>query len=230
MKREFSFTITKIREDTEDVISIFFKKPTDFTYNAGDCIDIGFSDTSLGRKTFSFASSPYEGDLYITYKKGVSSYKKVMEMLEVGDNVSVVHYGSNFIFYPGKKSIFIAGGVGVTPLRSMIYTSIYEKAKEDLILIYLNNSDLFVFFDEFKDWENNNKNLSCIFINTMKTGRISKEMLVDYVPSIKNNLFDFYISGPPLMIDAVGNIIEDLGFVDHIIHTDSFDGYTKELE
>ncbi len=230
MKQQYSLKVTKIRQDAPDVVSIFFQKPSDFLYNAGDCIDIGFKDSALGRKTFSFASSPLEDDLYITYKKGISAYKKKMQTLNVGDSVQVIHYGSNFVFHPGKRSIFIAGGVGVTPLRSMIYTSLQDSSQEEMILVYLNNSNDFVFDAEFLDWQKDHPHFRYIPLNTVQKGRISEQMLMDNLPAVSSSPYDFYISGPPLMIDAVSSIIEDLGLTDHIIHTDSFDGYTQELE
>lgn len=230
MKQEYSLEVIKIRQDAPDIVSIFFQKPSDFSYNAGDCVDIGFIDASLGKKTFSFASSPLEDDLYITYKNGISAYKKKMQALDVGDRVQVIHYGSNFVFHPGKRSIFIAGGVGVTPLRSMIYTSLQGSTREEMILMYLNNSDDFVFDAEFLDWQKTHTYFRYIPLNTVQKGRISKQMLVEHLPTVASSSYDFYISGPPLMIDAVSTIIDALGLTDHIIHTDSFDGYTQELE
>jgi ferredoxin-NADP reductase len=153
-----------------------------------------------------------------------------MQSLDVGDKVVVTHYGSNFVFHPGKKSIFVAGGVGVTPLRSMIFTSLQKGSKEEMILLYLNNSDEFVFDAEFLVWQQEFPHFRYIPINTIRKGRISKEMLIIHLPTVEVNAYDFYISGPPLMIDAVSSIIDDLGLTDHIIHTDSFDGYTQELE
>lgn len=229
MKQEYLLEVTKIRPDAPDIVSIFFQKPADFAYNAGDCIDIGFKDSALGKKTFSFASSPLEDDLYITYKRGISDYKKKMQTLDVGDSVIATHYGSNFVFHPGKKSIFIAGGVGVTPLRSMIYTSLQGISQEEMILVYLNNSDDFVFEAEFLDWQKVHPHFRYIPLNTVQKGRISKNILIQHLPTVSSSPYDFYISGPPLMIDAVSTIIEDLGLADHIIHTDSFDGYTQEL-
>lgn len=230
MKKEFYLQITKIEQETSDIVNLYFQKPDSFSYNSGDCIDILLSDRTLGKKTFSFASSPLDQDLFITYKKGISTYKKFLESLRVGDKVECTHYGSNFIYHPGKKSIFIAGGVGITPLRSMVRTSVLLNIKEQMIVLYLNNSDEFAFQDELLSWVGQYSNLKCFFINSSIKGRISEEMLQRIIPEVKKESFDFYISGPPLMVDLATQIIDGLGLTNHIIHTDSFDGYTKELE
>lgn len=230
MINEFNLKILDIRDETSDVINLYLHKPIDFAYNSGDCIDIMLSDRKLGKKTFSFASSPLESEIFITYKKGISLYKKLLKSLRVGDIIECTHYGSNFVYHSGKKSIFIAGGVGVAPLRSMIRTSLLRGTKERMVLIYLNNSDQFAFQDELLSWVDQYSNLKCFFINSSLEGRISEQMILSLIPEVKKKSFNFYISGPPLMVDLTTQIIDSLGFTNHIIHTDSFDGYTKELE
>lgn len=228
MKKSSSLEVIELKEESKDCISIILKKPTEFSYQAGDCLDISFSDAlQLGKQTYSFASTPQEEEIILTFKKGYSEFKHRLEKLLPGDHIEVLQYGSNFIFDPSRQSVMIAGGVGITPLRSMIKTRLDSKPYVPTVLIYLNKTSDFPFYKELSSWEKKFLSLSIYWIPTDQEGRLTTDKFLKLVGSPVE--FDYYAAGPPLMVDAITEILEGLEIDPEQIHTDSFDGYLEEI-
>jgi len=93
----------KTTYDEADYVTICFKKPKGFIFEPGNWIDIRFlsPDLSIG-KTYSIASSPTESDILITFKKGVSKFKKAFEQISVGDTMLITWFS-----FQQKVSILI---------------------------------------------------------------------------------------------------------------------------
>lgn len=223
-----SLVVKGIRQETDLYFSIIFERPIGFEFNAGDCVDLAFTDDPLHeKKTFSFASSPTEEDLVITAKRGFSTYKDKMEKLRIGYVIAATQYGSNFVFDPNHRSLFIAGGVGVTPFRSMIKEAVDLNRQKEITLIYLSHSDNFPFIEELVKWESENPLLKVYTIATDKDGRFTKETLQKLLPKEANSVMS-YVVGSPGMVDSVEEYLLELGVGKDFIRTDSFDGYVQE--
>jgi len=222
------FRVLKLRPENGECYSIIVEKPKGFEYQAGDCVYLSFPDKlTLGKQTYSFASSPHEDFLLFTFKKGYSEFKHQLEMLYGGSFLQIVQFGSNFIFDVKKESIMIAGGVGITPLRSMIKTRLMKSPDITTHLIYLNKTNAFPFQKELESWEKEFSALHTTWLVTDKVGRLSLPIISDITKHPR--AFDYYIAGPPLMIDATIDILISLEVDTGRIHTDSFDGYIEEL-
>src|SRR5579864_4745967 len=168
--------IKEKRTETQNCLSIVFERPRGLTYKAGNWMDIRFfsADLSIG-KTFSFSSSPTEPDIMITFKKGMSKFKKTLEKVSIGDTMFITQYGSNgFLLNKRHPSVLIAGGIGITPFRSMIKEAIDTDSKAEITLIYQSHIDAFPFHKELAEWEKSYSFLKVHFIVTGKQGRLTK--------------------------------------------------------
>lgn len=216
--------IKEIRVETQEYVSIIFAKPKGFTFTLGECFSFRFpsGDTS---KVFSFASSPSEDVIIISYKKGVSEFKKKLQKLHIGESMEVALYGSQYHFDSKKSSIFIAGGIGITAFRSIIKYCVDKHIISSIHLIFMNRTEYFPFREELENFKRELKNLSVTYIATSIEGRLSEEK-IEKLSLRKND--EVYIAGPPLMIDTAVYLLKHYGIKEKYLHTESFDGYTEE--
>ncbi|MDP3758689.1 MAG: FAD-binding oxidoreductase, partial [Candidatus Daviesbacteria bacterium] len=121
-------------------------------------------DTRGTRRYFTIAASPTEGNLRIgvkflgaaassAYPNG-SSFKKALANLNPGDSVVASQLSGEFTLPKdlSKKLVFIAGGIGVTPFRSIIKNMIDKNEKRDIVLFYsVKNLADVVYMDIFKE-------------------------------------------------------------------------------
>ena len=120
----------------------------------------------------------------------------------------------------------IAGGIGITPFRSMIKYAFDQKLKTPITLIYSNSDENFPFKKELDQWQNDLPNLTIHYLNTTETGRLGKEKLTSLINSTFYILHStFYLAGPPKMVDDFEKMLLDLGVDETNIRYDRFDGY-----
>lgn len=206
--------------------SVYFTRPANFVFEAGDWIDIQFGERKLnGGITYSISSSPTEGDIRITFREGISEFKKALQAIQPGERLVISQYGNDYDFQLKKNqsSILIAGGVGIAPFHSMIKEMFDNSDMNTVTLIYLNQNDNFLFKSELDIWAKALPNLSIAYISTKEINRKKREKLI--LSLIKNPNQNFYISGPPAMIESNEHLLIDAGVQVRDIRIDSFGGY-----
>lgn len=206
--------------------SIFFAWPVNFDFEAGDWIDIQFSGQKLnGGITYSISSSPTEGDIRITFREGISEFKKALQSIQPNERLFISQYGNDYDFQLKKSqsSVLIAGGVGIAPFRSMIKAMFDNKDMNSVTLIYLNQNENFLFKDELDIWAKALPSLSIAYISTKEINRKKRKELI--LSLIKNPNQNFYISGPPAMVESNEHLLIDSGVKVRDIRIDSFGGY-----
>jgi len=224
-----SLNVEKMGSISNDCLAIILEKPSSFYYQAGDCVDISFQDAiHLGKQTYSFASSPHEQSLMLAFKKGYSEFKHRLHALKPSDILQAIQYGSNFIFDSKIPSVMIAGGIGITPFRSMIKTRLIEHPTIKTILLFQNRTLDFPFYTELNHWQKEYPSFEIHWLDTDTKGRLTPETLATILGE-KKDTYHYYVAGPPLMVDASMEILETLMINASDIHTDSFDGYTDEI-
>ncbi|NOX96716.1 MAG: heterodisulfide reductase subunit F [Nitrospirae bacterium] len=154
--------IKEIREETQDIktFKLVFQDEElrkSFTYKPGQFIE--FSIFGVGESPFCLASSPTrEGYIECSIKK-MGKVTQAIHDLEEGDIVGIRGpYGNGFPVeeMKGKNLIFVGGGIGLAPLRSLIWNVIDRRDDfKDVIIVYGSRSiaDL-VYKDELKQWQN----------------------------------------------------------------------------
>ena len=245
-----------------DVMSFKFSKNNDdqidnktLNYNAGQFafFDIGqvYNDPKGPIRHFTISSSPTENFIMFSTRIRDSPYKKRLLTLEKGAKVKFRGPEGQFVLHQdySKYTVFLSGGIGVTPFRSMIKYATDMQLPVPIIMFDSNRDrNNILFKKEFDDWASINKNLKIIYTiseekeeqhneqsppplstaNDWKGeyGRIDKAMILKYADTNVLNNSIFYICGPPSMLKSMQALLqEDLKIPKERIKIEEFTGY-----
>jgi ferredoxin-NADP reductase len=188
------------------------------------------------RRYFTIASSPSDKDIRVAVKfyKPSSTYKKALFALRPGDTVVASQLAGNFTMPRDKqkKLVFIAGGIGVTPFRSMIQHLMDKKERRDIILMYSNRSlEDTAYIDLISRAEAETGLQSVPIFNTPPPHAAPGEfptlldagVLAREVPDFRER--EFYLSGPNSMVNAASDMLSGLGVPRRHIKKDYFPGF-----
>jgi ferredoxin-NADP reductase len=198
------------------------------------------TDSRGSRRYFTIASSPTEEDIRIGIKffdKG-SSFKDALLDIDQNSQIVASQISGNFIMPKdkSKKLVFIAGGIGITPYRSMIKYLIDKNQKRDVILLYSVTNDKEISYKKIFEQARESLGIKTIYTvtdddavasesNTRK-GFINAEFIKREVPDYQDRIF--YISGTQGMVSALYKALISLGVSRKQIKTDYFPGYTPK--
>lgn len=218
--------ILKIKQknlEGNNCFSLIFEKPKKFSFYAGQYLDMELPiNGKFDSRTFTISSSPSEDFLMITTKYGISKFKKAMEKLKTGDSINVSHPIGTFTLDESQSAVFIAGGIGITPFRSIIKYVLDHKLNTPITLIYSNSDANFLFKKELDKWKEKLPNLTIHYINT---SRLGKDSLFKLYPKPKTPNLIYYLAGPPSMVDDFEKMLLKLRVDQTDIRYDRFDGY-----
>ena len=231
MPESYKIKLKDRKEIARETMAFYFEKPKDFIFVAGQHITMKQTGIDDNSRVFCMASAPYEDDLIFAMRMRDSEFKNALKSMPIGAEVEITKPRGSFILHDdmSRPAVFLVGGIGVTPFRSMLLQVAHEKLTHKIFMFYSNYTLLdAAFLDELKDLEN--KNSSYKFIATMtkaewhgETGYISKDMLKKYIDDIKALIY--YIAGPPGFVLAMRGLIEEIGVNPDDIKTDEFEGY-----
>jgi NAD(P)H-flavin reductase len=225
-------TIEDIRRETPDVktFRLVFKDPAvrdSFDYRAGQ---FGlYSAFGYGESTFCIASSPTrKGYIECTFRH-VGRVTGGLADLSVGDTMGFRGpYGNSFPVeeWKGKNIVFIAGGIALPPVRSVICHCLDRREDYgDVTIVYgARNVDDLVYKHELEHWdERSDVNL----VQTVDPGGETPEWKgkVGFVPTVlegaapKPENTVAVLCGPPIMIKFSLQTLENLGFTDDSVYT-----------
>jgi glycine betaine catabolism B len=227
-------------------------RPLSYTAGQFAFFDIGgvYNDPKGPIRHFTISSSPTENFIMFSTRIRDSPYKKRASNLEEGSRVKVRGPEGQFVLHEddySKPAVFLSGGIGVTPFRSMIKYATDKQLPLKIVMFDSNrNRDNILFKREFDDWAKNNKNLKIIYTisedhgrqeqqqpasstaNDWKGeyGRIDKGMILKYLDTNMLNNSIFYICGPPSMLKAMQSLLQDdLEIPKERIKVEEFTGY-----
>ena len=129
------------------------------------------------------------------------------------------------------KIAMLAGGIGITPFRSMIQYSIDMNLGIDIVLMCSNRTeDDIIFKEDFEDMMKKRSRFSMVLTCTRPgdtwtgiCGRINSEMIQQEIPDVRERLV--YICGPPVMVESMVQILHEMTVPDHRILVENFLGY-----
>ncbi|MBI2596619.1 FAD-dependent oxidoreductase [Candidatus Daviesbacteria bacterium] len=213
------------RLETNKYFSLILEKSVNFSFYPGQYLDIRLpvNDKHGSTRTFTIASSPTEDFLMVTTKTGVSKFKKMMEKLKRRATVTTAHPAGTFTLDESTPAIFIAGGIGITPFRSMIKYAVDKKLTFPITLIYSNSDNNFLFKEVLDQWQNQLPNLKIIYHNTRQQDHLNRTQLTTIVQMYGNPIY--YLAGPPGFVNSMEEKLLQLEVDKTNIRTDRFDGY-----
>ncbi len=237
--------VLKLKEKIQvgsDIYHFVFIPDQQLKFRAGQYLEWtvpnSHSDGRGNRRYFTIASSPTEKEIMLGVKipsEGASSFKRTLQAMKSGDTILASQLGGDFTLPtdPNQKLVFIAGGIGITPFRSMVQTLINHQEKRDVILFYACASPQEFAYKELFDEAAQKIGLKTIYVITKsehvppqwtgKVGRLTAEMITAEVPDCPNHYF--YLSGPNAMVEAYKTVLHKLQVIGKNIVTDYFPGF-----
>ncbi len=230
----FETSVIQKIQRTQNIISIRFNKPKDFEHIPGQFMFIKLKSGGKElEKHFTISSSPTEQDyIEVTKKLTGDEFANALAALKVGDKVTINAPFGDFTFKGEYDKIgMFSGGIGITPLHSMIRYCTDNKLNTNIVLLYSNRTENDIAFkNELLELQRQNRNFKVINTITQPdkgwkglTGRINKEMVQKEIPDYMERVF--YICGPPKMVDAMVGVLKEMNVSDEQIKQEYFPGY-----
>ncbi len=234
MPNEFSTNLISKIDRVKGVTSFRFERPEDLRYQAGQffILTIFPGQEREMTKHFSFSSSPTEDFIEFTTRMTGSDFKNRLSGLKKGDEVIIkAPYGQFVLNQENKLAAFLIGGIGITPVRSISKYCTDTGSDTDIIILYGNdNNKQITFLEDFNRMSEANPKLNLVNVITKPdqdwsgyTGYIDKDIIKKEINDYLKR--DYYISGPPKMVNAMRDIIESLKISSEQLHQESFTGY-----
>lgn len=237
------------RREIADGISAFWldTSGTDFSFVAGQyatftLLDPPETDTEGTKRDFSIASSPDElPRIMLVTRMRDTAFKRNLKNIPLGTKVNVSAPMGSFVLHKNleKPALFLVGGIGITPIRSIIADATHRKLPHKLMLLYSNRTVASTtFLAAFEAWAKENPNF--LFIPTItdeqptnwthEVGRITEPMLRTHLVRLTSQTPGnpspiAYIVGPPAFVSAILPIAEHAGIDPDNIRTEEFAGY-----
>ena len=226
-------------EVAQETMEFRFFKPAGFTFKPGQFADYTLikpleTDAEGDTRGFSLGA-PCEEDIVFTTRMRDTAFKRNMKKMAPGTEVIFdAPYGS-FTLQNNTKipAVFLSGGIGITPMRSIILQATHDKTAHKIFLFYANKSTKdAAYLEELTEAQNANENFKLIASMTDKdasrewqgeTGFFTKEMLQKYIGDLSIPIY--YISGPPSMVTSIRKTLNEAGIDDDNIRTEEFSGY-----
>ena len=242
--------VKKIIKETEDAVSIHFKQPEDkkIEYKSGQFFTFIFDiNGKEERRAYSLCSSPYvDADLAVAVKrvnKGLIS-NHINSNIKEGDTIKALAPTGAFTFVPDETKerhiILLGGGSGITPLFSILKTTLEKEQKSKITLVYANQSKKStIFAQQIEDIQSKNKDRVNVlhYLDEENVGKkkllglkkqkpfLTKAKLKEMLAPLNlktNDPVEFYICGPSGMMKVAEDTLLSLSFPSSIIKKESF--------
>jgi ferredoxin-NADP reductase len=235
MAQEFELEIEEVIQRTYNTKSVRLEAAPGVDYKAGQFMCVTLRSESLCKRYLSLSSSPTEkGYIEFTKKLTQSDFSCALDNLKPGDRLKIQYPLGKFTLEdnPADKIAFLSGGIGITPIRSIVKSVVDKNLGTDMVLVYSNRSikDI-VFKEDFDAMQKAYPKLRVAHVLCEATpdfkcalGHINAQVIIDEIPDYKAR--KFFLCGPPPMVEAMKKILaEELGLAKEQIVTENFVGY-----
>jgi ferredoxin-NADP reductase len=224
--------LTARKPESPGIESFVFKPEKPLVWKAGQFLHYVLNhaptDDRGSDRWFTIASAPYERHVRLTTRfasERSSTFKKALKALKLGDSIEVSDLDGDFIVSdPKKQYIFIAGGIGITPFRSILKQAAHEGKFLRAKLLYANRKNVAAYKEEFEAMAKRNPNLEIHYL--FHPQHIDEQTIKELVPDLQTPLF--YVSGPEPMVESVGKMLQQIGISKNRIKQDWFPGYPAD--
>ena len=234
MLQELTAIVKEVIVRTYNVKSVRLNINGRIDFKAGQFLSITLQNNPALKKYLSISSSPTEKCyLEITKKLTNSDFSKAFNQIKSGDNVKIQYPLGKFILgEPPADIAFLSGGIGITPIRSIVKYAVDNDLGTDMVLVYANRTvkDI-VFKEDFDAMQKAYPKLKVAHVLCEPTPGFTCIPGLINARVIKNEVGDylkrrFYLCGPPQMVEAIEKILtEELKVPEENIITENFQGY-----
>jgi predicted ferric reductase len=228
------FTITDVHQETHDTYTLTFeprdRKPT--ARNPGQFMFVKF--IRPGRPSelhpFTISASPLKTKILQATIKQSGNFTNTIDQTQVGDEARIeAPYGRfSLVHEQCSKLVFIAGGVGITPIMSMLRYLKESNDRRPVLLLYGNKTQRDILFrDELNGLPNHVTTVHVLSEPTDQwqgpRGYITKDILQEHAGSLLSDAgTHIFLCGPPAMMSKVQESLGALGVPDSRIHCERF--------
>ena len=228
-------------EVASGTMAFHFEKPPGFNFLAGQASDFTLpnppeNDDEGNKRSFTLACAPYENEITIATRMRDTAFKRSLKRIDLGTELELDGPWGELTLHEDTKTpaVFLTGGIGITPVRSIVLQATHDKLPHRIFAFYSNRTPQDApFLDELNAAQKANSNFSLIATmteigaspNTWKgeTGYIDEAMLKKHLSDLQQPIY--YISGPPEMVSAMQKLLKKAGVNDANIRTEEFSGY-----
>lgn len=223
----------------KNTMAFHFEKPANFEFIAGQFGDITLlssdkTDEKGNTRALSFVSAPFESDLVFATRLRETAFKHSLKDLPLGTEIKLDSPYGGFRLHNNIETpaVFLIGGIGITPVRSIIAQATHDNSKHNITLLYSNKTAVdAAFAKELEMLASRNQNFKFVKVysdvseemDSSERGHIDIDMLRHYVPNI--SLPIFYLAGPAVMVKAMREMLVKAGADEDNIRTEEFGGY-----
>ncbi len=174
---------------------------------------------------FTNSAAPFENHVMISTRidpQRSSSFKLALQALQPGDEIEGDGPEGDFtVENTARNYIFVAGGIGITPFRSILAAAGHKGTQLKVNLLYANRDNNIAFKEELDKLAANNPNLKIEYI--VNPNKIDKQLLKQRIDATQNPIV--YVSGPKPMVLDFADQLSELGLSNDNIKIDDFPGY-----
>ena len=238
---EYEMTLVDRQKIARDTLAFWFDtNGASFGFRAGQHADFVVTrpyieSESDNSRTFSLASSPYEKrPVMIAMRMRKTGFKTALKSAPLGTKFIVSRPRGSFTLHRDitRPAVFLAGGIGIAPIRSILQQATQERLPHKLYLFYSNReADDAAFVEEFESLAAQNPNF--IFVPTVtgprstawphEKGHINREMLTRYLLGLSGPVY--YVAGPSGMVTAMTGLLNSSGVSEDDMKTEEFGDY-----
>lgn len=234
-------TLKEIRDVADGTRLYVFEKPEGFSYQAGQYTAIKLEnlvepDEKSGVRSFSFASAPSDNEVSFAMRQGESGFKKTFWALTPGSTINVTKPVGFFTIDESdiRPVVFLAGGIGITPVHSILREAAAKGSEREYVLFYANRFEKdAAFLEEVKALPVKNLKVVTVYSKSDvpcadcndERGYVSAEMLKKYFGDVSGRVY--YVVGSPEFSEAMMAVLDTLGVPKEDRKSDPFTGLRK---
>ena len=231
--------VVGLRDESPTTFSLVLKPSRQWSgFDAGQFVELAVQLN--GRRVsryFTISSSPnYFNDtglieLTIQEQPGGLVTPYLRQSLRAGDYIQLSHAQGNFTqpeSSPLGSQLFIAGGSGITPFRSMLEEMLHQRTpRETTLLYYARHEHEHLFAKEFSEVTAKHPQVKVVYISSKSQGRFNHTHLQQHYKGLKPS--DVFICGPAGMIQSAQNTLIHHGVPRESLHCEYFGPPPREV-
>jgi ferredoxin-NADP reductase/Na+-translocating ferredoxin:NAD+ oxidoreductase RnfD subunit len=240
-KQKVGLKLKRKSKISSNIVDFMFKPSQRLIFEPGQYMEFTLAhpkpDSRGNRRFFTLASSPTEENLHlgVRFYPNSSSFKKALYRIDGRTKIIAAQIAGDFTLPqdPRQKLVFIAGGIGITPFRSMLKYLLDMKQQRDIILFYANSTADEIAYKDILSEAQTKLGIKVLYTLTNRqavprnwpglVGRIDEHMIQQVVPDYKERTY--YVSGPPDMVRAYEHLLKNMDIRNAQIKKDFFPGF-----
>lgn len=213
------------REIATQTLELSFQKPAGFHFQVGQyayvkLLNPAHEELDIPIRPLSIASHPDEENLRFVMRKSESAYKRSCTLLNQENSATIYGPVGDFFLNPDSGGmVFLASGIGISPVLPMLRELEKQQYKNPVYLFYSNkNLESAAYHNKLEKSEIANYTYVPVF--TESEQRINREKLKKIIPDLMK--LDYYIVGSSGFLDSMTEVLQENGVKSAQIFKDDF--------